>query len=310
MLLTRQLIEPRRSVSYNCTAGANVNEPVLLTEVLRVDRADTSEGNDVFVGPSMPTLHGRAYGGQVMAQALMAASATVEPDRVAHSLHCYFVRPGLSDEPMTLSVGRALDGRSFSSRTVKVMQQGEVIMSFMASYQVPQAGLEHQLSLDLSSFGEPEELVNLREKYATTDPTSRSSWITLRPFDVRYVQGDIFVENSGPSSTQAVWLRASEPLPDDPNFARAALAFGSDYTLVEAVVRAHGLSWSEPRLKVASLDHVMWFHRDFSANEWLLYLHEASTSQHSRGLTLGKFFNRSGELIATVGQEAMIRLAD
>jgi acyl-CoA thioesterase-2 len=145
------------------------------------------------------------------------------------------------------------------------------------------------------------------QKYGHLQNEKRASWLLQRPFDFRYVEGDIMVERPEPSPVQHVWMRATDEIGEDELLNRAALAFGSDYLLVEPVARAHGLSWSVPGLKAASLDHSMWFHRPIRVDEWLMYALESPTSQGGRGLSHGKFYNREGDLVASVSQEVMLR---
>lgn len=279
-----------------------------LVKVLGVSDVGARTRNDIFTGLSIPTPHGRAFGGQVLGQAIMAAGATVSDARDIHSMHCYFLRPGRADANMTIEVNRLHDARSFSTRGGHVYQNGEVIMSLIASFQERQEGLDHQEDFDVSSVPRPEELPSLNELYGDVFEGTRASWILSRPFDIRYTTSDIFVTVDEPTPRQALWIRTRDTLPDHSLIHRAALAFGSDYTLVETVLRAHGVPWSTASIRAASLDHAMWFHRPFRADEWLLYLHDSPTAQGGRGLTLGKFYDRQGRLVASVAQESTIRV--
>ncbi len=284
-----------------------MNTEIDLLSVLDVRDVDARTHHDIFVGESLPTPHGRAFGGQVLGQAIMAAGATVTPSRDIHSMHCYFLRAGRSDGAMTFEVARLNDGGSFSARRVQVYQDGEVIMSMFASFQERQDGLEHQEHIDVAALPQPEELMSQSDRYGDLPQDGRASWVLSRPFDLRYTTSDILLAVDDQSAQQKVWIRAKSQLDDRPLLHRAALAFGSDYTLVETILRTHGIPWATPGIRAASLDHAMWFHRPFRADEWLLYAHESSSSQGGRGLVHGKFFNRSGELVASVSQEAMVR---
>lgn len=277
--------------------------------VLNVRDVQARTKHDIFVGDSLPTPHGRAYGGQVLGQAIMAAGATVSPTRLIHSMHCYFLRAGKADTAMTFEVARLNDGGSFSARRVQVYQDSEVIMSFFASFQELQEGLEHQETFDVHSVQQPEDLQSQADRYGDLPKDGRASWVLSRPFDLRYTTSDILLSVTDQSPKQTLWIRAKAKLDDEPILHRAALAFGSDYTLVETILRAHGIAWATPGIRAASLDHAMWFHRPFRADDWLLYVHESPSSQGGRGLVHGKFFNREGDLVASVSQEATVRAA-
>ena len=283
---------------------------IRLSEVLTLTRTDAQTHHDYFAAASIRTPHGRIYGGQVLGQAVMAAGATVPDTRDIHSLHCYFIRPGDADRAITFEVAHLNDGRSFSVRRVQVFQEREVIMSFIASFQERQSGLEHQEHLDISEYPGPDALESQTERYAHLSQEGRASWVLSRPFELRYTTSDILLSVDDKSPRQALWIRAKESLPNSPLIHRAALAFGSDYTLVETILRAQGIAWATPGIRAASLDHAMWFHRDFRADEWLLYVHESPTAQGGRGITFGKFYSASGDLVASVAQEAMVRLSD
>lgn len=281
-----------------------------LTEMLTVIDHGARTTEDIFTGPAWPTPHGRAFGGQVLGQALAAAGATVNPHRQLHSMHGYFLRPGDSNKPMTFDVARLHDGRSFCTRRVQVYQSGNVLMSLIASFQSPDAGLEHHLSYDMTTVPAPEELPSVWEKFAKLPAEGRAAWFLKRPFDFRHVDPDITFEATVRSHTERVWMRTREEFTAPRLLQQAALAFASDFLLAEPVVRQHGIPWSTPGLRIASLDHAMWFHRDFQVDDWLLYVLESPTSQGGRGLTHGKFYNRSGQLVASVAQEVMIRVPE
>ena len=279
-----------------------------LSEMLAVVDSGARTHDDIFTGPPLPTPHGRAFGGQVVGQALAAAGLTVPPDRQLHSMHGYFLRPGAAAERMTFEVARLHDGRSFSTRRTQAFQDGHALMSMIASFQEPDDGLEFQEPRDLSGLPDPEELPSVWEKYGHLAHEKRASWVLSRPFDIRHIDPDVTFEVTEPSNRQRVWLRSRDQLPDSQMLHAAALAFASDYLLNEPVLRTHGLPWATPGLRLASLDHAMWFHRPFRADEWLLYELVSPTSQGGRGLTHGTFTTRDGELVASVSQEGMIRV--
>lgn len=278
-----------------------------LMDTLKLSRvARTRE--DIFIGPSnfMPT--GRVFGGQQLGQALVAASNTVEPDRFIHSMHGYFLRSGNMDLPITYSVDRIRDGRSFSTRRVQAYQNGEPLFSSIYSFQVIEEGLEHQESLP-EGIPEPESLPALVDLVAGMDDPSAQYWAKARPFDMRHIEKSIYFYVEGEHvAHQAIWFRTIAPLPDDQILHNAALAYASDYSLLEPIYRRHGLVWSHPGLMAASLDHAMWFHRPTRVDEWLLYVQDSPNARGARGLSLGKIFNRQGELIATVAQEGLVRV--
>ncbi len=264
---------------------------------------------DIFTGPSQWMPHGRVFGGQVLAQSLVAANRTVE-DRSVHSLHGYFLRPGDINLPITFSVDRLRDGRSFSTRRVQAYQKGEPIFSMIASYQVSDPGLEHQAEFP-KDIPAPETLPSAAELIGENPHPVAQYWAKARPFDMRHVGSPIYFSVEGqPVSHQAVWLKALGQLPDDPALHTAALAYASDYSILESIYRAHGIAWSHPGLKSASLDHAMWFHRQPKVDEWMLYVQESPSAQGGRGLALGRIFSRDGQLLATVAQEGMVRVPE
>lgn len=282
-----------------------------LLELLDLSDADGARTDeDIFVGVSQRQPHQRVFGGQVLAQALIAATRTVEPERAVHSMHGYFLRPGDADQPITFGVERLRDGRSFSARRAHAYQDGVPILSMIASFQTPDEGVDHQDRMP-EGMPDPESLPSTAELLGHFDHPVAKSWAYERPFDVRHVDGGIYVDVNGERvSRQAVWMKTFGPMPDDANLHRAALAYASDYTLLEPSLRRHGLSWISKGLSVASLDHAMWWHRPARVDEWLLYVQDSPSAQGARGLSTGKMFNREGLLVASVAQEGMIRIPD
>ncbi len=266
-------------------------------------------GND-FVGKSQWMPHGRVYGGQVLAQSLVAASRTVADGRVIHSLHGYFLRAGDITQSVNYSVDVLRDGRSFSTRRVQGFQNNEPIFSMIASFQDTDPGLDHQDAFP-SDIPDPETLPSAADLMGSNPHPVAQYWANARPFDMRHVGSPIYFSVQGePVAHQAVWIKALGDLPDDPVIHRAALAYASDYTILESIYRRHGIAWSHPGLKSASLDHAMWFHRDGRADQWLLYVQESPSAQGGRGLSLGRIFTRDGRLLATVAQEGMVRVPE
>lgn len=281
-----------------------------LIEMLSLLDSEARTHYDIYTGPPLPTPQGRAFGGHVLGQALVAAGETVADDRLIHSMHGYFLRPGDSHNRMTFEVARLFDGGSFSTRRVQAYQDGQILMSLIASFQGTEDGLQHQVAIDMDQVPPPEELPTMWHKYGhllSGSESHRASWMLNRPFDIRYVDQDIIMQVDTPSPRMRVWLRSIDTLDVSQMMHRAALAFASDYLLVEPVLQAHGIPWATPGLKVASLDHAMWFHRPFRADEWLLYELESDTAQSSRGIAHGRFFNLAGELVASVTQESIVR---
>ena len=274
---------------------------------LAASAARTTE--DIFTGAShaMPT--GRVFGGQVLAQAITAAARTLPPERVPHSMHGYFLRPGDVTKGITLSVDRIHDGRSFSTRRTQAYQDGVPIFSMIASFEDEDPGIEHGAPMP-ADVPAPEDLPGTDELDAHRHPLSLRV-LEGGPIERRYVTSPIYdVVDGERTPHQGVWMRTRSPLPDDPAFHRAVLAYMSDLTIQEPVLRAHGVPWSTPGLKVASLDHAMWWHRFGRVDEWVLYTQESPSARGGRGLATGRIHSRDGRLLATVAQEIMIRVPD
>jgi acyl-CoA thioesterase-2 len=275
-----------------------------------LDLTDTGArtNEDIFTGPSQWMPLGRVFGGQVLAQSLVAAQRTIGEGRVVHSMHGYFLRPGQVDMPITFSVDRIHDGRSFSTRRTQAYQDGLPILSAIMSFQDEDEGLDHQVDMP-AGLPDPESLPGIGELIGHVDHAVAQFWATQRPFDMRYVPSPVFLSVEGEHvAHQAVWLKAIGTLPDDPNLHRAALAYASDYSILESIMRRHGIPWITPGLKVASLDHAMWWHRFGRVDEWLLYVQESPNAIGGRGLALGRIYSRDGRLLASVAQEGMIRV--
>ena len=286
-----------------------MSEPLasLLTALDLTDTgARTSE--DIFTGPSQWMPLGRVFGGQVLAQSIVAATRTVSEDRGIHSMHGYFLRPGDVNLPITFSVDRIHDGRSFSTRRTQAYQNGLPILSMIASFQDEDEGLEHQVTMP-EGLPEPESLPSSADSLEDVRHPVAQYWASQRPFDMRHVTSPVYLSVEGDHvAHQAVWFRAIGELPDDPALHRAALAYASDYTIMESIMRRHGVAWANPGLKAASLDHAMWWHRPARVDEWLLYTQESPSASGGRGLAQGRIYSRDGRLVASVAQEAMVRV--
>jgi acyl-CoA thioesterase-2 len=266
------------------------------------------DGEDIFTGPSQFMPHGRVFGGQVMAQSLVAASRTVHEARPVHSLHCYFLRPGDANAPIRFAVDRIYDGRSFSTRRTQAFQGDRPILSMIASFQDVDPGVDHQVAMP-SGIPAPEDVPSTADVLRGIEHPVAQFWATRRPFDLRHVEEPIYIHAAGEAvAHQAVWMRSFDALPDDPMLHRAALAYASDYTMLEPIFRRHHISWALPGLKTASLDHAMWFHREARADEWLLFVQDSPSAQGGRGLSNTRIFTREGLLVASVAQEGMVRV--
>ncbi len=284
-------------------------EPMALTDPELRLPSTFAEEITLFRGRSQEQPHGRVFGGQVLAQGVIASGRTVRElpgeARRLHSIHAYFMRPGDDTRPITFSVERMRDGRSFSTRRVHAIQHGKPILSMSASFQVPDGGLDHQD--EMPDAPDPLSVPSLRDIFGGYDDP-RARHLAERAVELRHVQGNLF---RGPGeervAEQLVWLRAVGPLPDDPLVHEAVLAYASDYSLLEPVLRRHGRSWSEPGIRVASLDHAMWFHRPARADDWVLYAERSPSAQGGRGLGAGRMFAADGTLVASVAQEGMVR---
>jgi acyl-CoA thioesterase-2 len=245
-----------------------------------------------------------------MAQAALGAMHTIAEDRIIHSLHGYFLRPGDIEEEITFSVDRIHDGRSFSTRRVQAYQKGQPIFSMIASFQDEDPGLDHQAFMP-EGIPDPESLPSAADVLHGINHPAADIWAKTRAFDLRHHPSSVYATVDGdPVPQQAVWMRALDRLPDDPNLHRAALAYASDFSILEPVMRAHGISWATPGLKMASLDHAMWWHRFHRADEWFLYSQESPSARGGRGLSLGRIFAQDGTLVASVAQEGMIRVPE
>jgi len=280
----------------------------ILADLLHLLELERIEDN-IFRGESRDIGSPRVFGGQVLGQALRAASATVE-GRDVHSLHAYFLRAGDVRAPIVYNVDRARDGRSFTNRRVVAIQHGRQIFNMTASFQVPEEGLEHQDAMP--DVPGPEELADIREMTAgmlDRIPEKMRRYFTHeRPFHLRPVEPLALTSAVAVAPRQRLWVKTIDPLPDDRGTHRNLLAYLSDYQLVATSTLPHGIRFELGNVQLASLDHAMWFHRPFRLDDWLLYSMESPTAAGARGLARGQFFSMNGRLVASTAQEGLVRI--
>ncbi|WP_019634665.1 acyl-CoA thioesterase II [Actinomadura atramentaria] len=268
--------------------------------------------NDIFRGRSPEDRQQRVFGGQVAGQALVAAGRTVPVNRPVHSLHAYFIRPGDPLVPIVYTVDRVRDGRSFTTRRVTAVQHGKAIFTLSASFQIAESGPEHQAPMPPAS--DPETLPTSRDRFVPLfGERFADEWVSRRPFDVRHATPLTWEAAKDPAlatPVSEVWLKADGELPDDPLLHVCLMTYASDMTLLDTVLLNHGLAWGDKRTMGASLDHAMWFHRPFRADDWLLYLQDTPFAGGARGLARGQVFTRDGQLVVSVMQEGLIRVTD
>lgn len=266
-------------------------------------------GGDKFLAQSEDIGTPAVFGGQVLGQSLAAASLTVGADRPVHSMHAYFLLPG-EHAPIEYSVDRVRDGRSFTTRHVVARQQERIIFEMSASFQTVDDGVEHQFTMP--TVQDPEGLVSeLDQRIALGDRLPERWRIKgLEPHGIEYrrVEADDLLTPEVRPSESAIWMRAIAPLPDNPVVHRALLAYASDHGLLRAAMLPHGLSFMSGQVRPASLDHAMWFHRDFRMDDWLLYVLDSPSASGARGLCRGSLYSRDGRLVASTAQEGMLRV--
>jgi acyl-CoA thioesterase II len=277
-----------------------------LIELLSLERLE----ENLFRGQSRDIGTKYVFGGQVLGQALSAAQATLAGPRAAHSLHAYFLRAGDIEHPIVYDVDRTRDGGSFSVRRVSAIQHGKVIFFCAASFQSDEAGAEHQLSMPEVPRPEdiepapaipPERLAQL--------PTKVQRWLDrMGPFEFRHVYPRDELNPPKRPPYQQVWFRLAAKVGDAPELHRALLAYASDFHLLGTATFPHGISYYQPNVQMASLDHGLWFHRPFRADDWLLYTLDSPSAQGARGLARGLVYDQQGRLVASTVQEGMIRV--
>ncbi len=260
---------------------------------------------NIFRGRSPDETRQRVFGGQVAAQALVAAGRTVQRGRV-HSLHSYFLRPGDPTLPILYEVDRIRDGRSFTTRRVVAIQHGKAIFNLESSFHVDEEGLVHQESMPEVPL--PETIATVRERLASSDSELAEFLRRPNPIDQRFI-GDLpWRRNETREPRQRLWMRADGELPDNPLLHAAIVAYASDMTLFDSILNPHEIRWENEQFMGASLDHCMWFHRPFRADDWLLFDQESPTASGARGLARGTIFARDGRLVVSVVQEGLVRM--
>ncbi|WP_193227750.1 acyl-CoA thioesterase [Aureimonas psammosilenae] len=286
-------------------AGATMTSMEGLIALLDLERIE----ENLFRGISLDPGWQRVFGGQVIAQALVAAQRTVPLERPVHSLHGYFLRPGDPEAPILYEVERIRDGGSFTTRRVVAVQRAQAIFTLSASFQVAEPGLEHQAAMP--AVPGPEELPGgedlTRLLLQNAPEPIRRYWTRPRPIEFRPVLLDHYLTTDKLEPVQRIWVRTLTPFTGDPALGAAVLAYLSDMTLLDTALFAHGLSVFDARIQAASLDHSMWFHHPVDLSDWLLYAQDSPSSSGGRGLTRGSLFTRNGVLLASVAQEGLIR---
>lgn len=303
--MTEQTEPTPPAVPADASTDGSSDALTRVLSALQLDRVDA----DHFTGPSLPRPRGRVFGGQVLAQSLVAAGRTVPDGRLVHSLHGYFLRPGDVRLPIEFAVERLRDGRSFSARRTHALQNGVPILSMITSFQEEQEGLDH--ADPAPDAPPPDDVVSALDVLGPIDHPMATFWTESAAFDLRHVERSIFI-GPGPERTdrQMVWVRARGPVPADELTQRALMAYACDQLMLEPVLRRHGHSWVSPGLSMASLDHAMWWHRPARVDEWLLYVQSSPSAQGGRGLTAAKVYDADGALVASIAQEGMVRLPD
>ena len=278
-----------------------------LLKLLDLEQID----ENTFRGHSPETAGRQVYGGQAVAQALVAVTRTAPTDRPAHSLHAYFVLAGDPRTPIDFAVERIRDGKSFTTRRCVASQRGKTIFSMEASLQVEEAGLEHGSHMpDVPDPDRLEDIGAIAARFQNFLPAAAQSWLKRSSaLDLRVVAPETMLfPPKSPMATQQIWFRVLGLLPDDQAIHSALLAYLSDMTLLNTALLAHGRTIFDSDIQVASLDHALWLHRRFRVDDWLLYAQESPMAAGARALTRGQIFSRSGQLIASVAQEGLIRL--
>lgn len=284
------------------------SELAKLINVLSLERLD----DNLFKGRKARNGWQRVYGGQVLGQALTAAGLTVEAERSAHSLHGYFLLAGDPESEILYEVERIRDGGSFTTRRVRAIQHERSIFAMSASFHKAEAGYDHQV--DMPDVPAPESLPSVKqliERMLDKLPDNmKTFWEREHPMDIRLPDPSRYISRTKRKPEQAVWFKTNGSLPDDPAIHRAILAYASDFTLLDTALIAHGKLLFDPDIQLASLDHAMWFHRPFRADDWLLYVQDSPSAYGARGFCRGTIFDRKGTLVASTVQEGLMRPRD
>jgi len=279
-----------------------------LVELLEIEEIDT----DLYRGKRGRDGFGRVFGGQVVAQALQAAQRSTDEPKIAHSLHAYFMRAGNEEFPILYRVVRDFDGKSFSTRRVIAMQKGQPILNMACSLQVPEKGLNHQDAMP--EVPQPEDLksdLEIRREMIDKIPEKfRKHFLRARAVESRPVLPGNWFSNEKREPRQSTWFRVCAPIGEDKAMHRAILTYGSDMSLLGTGTLPHGINWMTSNLQTTSLDHAVWLHEDFRADDWLLYVCDSPWAGHARSFNRGKIFSRDGRLVASCAQEGLMRLRE
>jgi acyl-CoA thioesterase-2 len=298
------LSQPEAPTTAAPNAGDNQTALDDLVALLDLEAIEVN----LFRGRSPDENRQRVFGGQVAGQALVAATRTIdEPGRLVHSLHAYFLRPGDPTVPILYEVDRIRDGRSFSTRRVVAIQHGRAIFNLQASFHDDEPGHDHQLPMP-DGMVDPLDLPDFRTRMAPYAEQIGDWYHRPRPIDLRYVDGDPTSRRGQSTTQQHVWLRADGVLPDDPVLHACVVTYASDMTLLDTTLLPFGLDWDTAGMQMASVDHAMWFHRPFRADDWLLYAQSAVSTSSARGMAQGTIFTSDGRLAVSVVQEGLTRL--
>jgi len=288
-------------------AGARERDRKLvarMVDLLKLDRVDA----DHFRVPGLDSEPRRTFGGHLVGQALAAATATVDPPRLAHSLHAYFVRAGVTTSATEFQVARDADGSNLSFRRVVVSQEGRVLLSLSASFQEPYAGDAHQEAMPPAP--PPESLLDdhlQATRVAGISPEAQALAARASPFQFRSLQPEVRLGTDPAPALQRFWFRAAAPVPGDQAFQRTVLAYASDMMLLGTGLMPHGLRWFDGKARISSIDHALWIHGDVQMDDWLFYAQESPWSGQGRNLNRGHIFDRGGRMVATVTQEGVMR---
>ena len=279
-----------------------------LVDLLTIEELDT----DLYRGARQPGGIGRVFGGQVIAQALQAAQRSTDAPRAAHSLHAYFMRPGSEDYPIIYRVVRDFEGKSFATRRVIAIQRGKPILNMAASFQRPEDGLHHQDAMpDVPRPADLKSEIELRHEMADDIPEKyRRHFLRSRPIEIRPVHPRSWFRPERREPVQYSWFRLVAPIGKDAAMHRAILAYASDMALLGTAMLPHGITWMTHNVQTASLDHALWLHEDFRADEWLLYACDSPWTGHARGFNRGKIYTEDGRLVASAAQEGLIRMRE
>lgn len=280
----------------------------VLHDLLNLLKLETIE-QGIYRGQSQDLGFGAVFGGQVIGQALSAAKETLPEDRKVHSLHTYFLRPGDAHKPIVYDVENIRDGKSFSTRRVQAIQFGKPIFYMTASFQIDEPGFEHQDTMP--DVPGPEGLVSdidIYREHAELIPESiRNKFICEKPIEMRFVTANNPFKPTIDEPRRYVWIRANGAMPDDPRVHKYLLAYASDFNFLPTALQPHGHSFAQPNIQMATIDHSMWFHKDFRMDDWLLYAIDSPVATGARGLVRGQIFSRDGTLVASTMQEGVMR---